>query len=99
MEEIPSSFEDEDGLIFCDALIRVLKLDANTCVAVGMTATLVSDKITLDAEGLSEVCRDDCSLILGTTYGNIGKRELIILQKAPSPHPPTIKKYQGFDKS
>lgn len=84
-EEIPSSFEDEVGLIFGDALIRVLKLDANTCVVVGMTATLVLDKITLDAEGLKEVCRDDCSLTLDTTYRKIKKRALIMLQKIPPP--------------
>ena len=91
-EETPSSFEDEDGLIFCDALIRVLKLDANICVVEGMTATLVSHKITLDAEGLREVCRDDGSLTLDTTYGNIGKREVIILQKAPFPPAPRPQK-------
>lgn len=50
-----------------------------------MTATLVLDKITLDAEGLKEVCRDDCSLTLDTTYGKIGKRALIMLQKIPPP--------------
>ena len=82
---MPSSFEDEVGLIFGDALIRVLKLDANTRVVVGMTATLVLDKITLDAEGLKEVCRDDCSLTLDTTYRKIKKRALIMLQKIPPP--------------
>lgn len=50
-----------------------------------MTATLVLDKITLDAEGLKEVCRDDCSLTLDTTYRKIKKRALIMLQKIPPP--------------
>ena len=65
-EEMRTSLEGDKGFIVCDVLL-LLELVSNARTVVAITAVLVLDDIALDADGLREVFRDDCSFALDSS--------------------------------
>lgn len=66
-EEMRTSLEGDKGFIVCDVLL-LLELVSNARTVVAITAVLVLDDIALDADGLTEVFRDDCSFALDSLF-------------------------------